>query len=212
MIHEVMKGDEPVRRPRRRAEETRQDILTTAEDLFRERGIGRCSIADIAHQLQMSPANVFKHFGSKTQWADAICDRHINRMIDRFALLRDPAPAPQKLGIVVRKLMEAHLSDIRENPYLFEMILVMSDADLPSGRHYKDLVNSLFTEVIREGLDSGVYQCREDPALLSTIVSAAFMSVLHPLLLAKTDADELHERCEGLINLVNAALQNPLAK
>ncbi|MFN7104142.1 MAG: TetR family transcriptional regulator [Pseudorhizobium sp.] len=200
-----------MRRTRRKAEETRQDILSTAEDLFREKGIGRCSIADIANELQMSPANVFKHFSSKTQLADAICDRHINRMIDRFALLNDPAPAPEKLGIVVRKLMEAHLSDIRENPYLFEMIFLMSDADLPSGRHYKNLIDTLFGEVLKEGVAAGVYTCG-DPEHLRSTVAAAFSGILHPVFLIKTSPAELKERCEGLIDLVNAALQNPLAK
>lgn len=200
-----------IRRPRQKAEETRQDILATAEDLFRERGIGRCSIADIASELKMSPANVFKHFGSKTQLADAICDRHIHRMIDRFALLTDPAPAPAKLEIVVRKLMEAHQGDIQESPYLFEMILLMSDTDLPSGRHYKALINSLFTDVIKDGVAAGVYHC-PDPERTGSAVAAAFASVFHPVFLAKTDPAELSERCEGLIDLVNAALQNPLAK
>lgn len=200
-----------VRRPRQKAEETRQEILATAEDLFREKGIGRCSIADIASELKMSPANVFKHFGSKTQLADAICDRHIHRMIDRFSLLTDPAPAPAKLGIVVRKLMAAHQADIQESPYLFEMILLMSDADLPSGRHYKALINSLFTDVIKDGVAAGVYHCR-DPERTGSAVAAAFSSVFHPVFLAKTDPTELSERCEGLTDLVNAALQNPLAK
>lgn len=199
------------RRPRRKAEETRQDILATAEDLFRERGLGRCSIADIANELQMSPANVFKHFGSKTQLADAICDRHINRMIDRFALLKDPAPAPDKLGIVTRKLMEAHLRDIQESPYLFEMILLMSDADLPSGHHYKALIDSLFLEVIQEGVASGIYHC-DDPEKTASAVAAAFASILHPVLLAKTEPNLLQERRQGLVDLINAALQNPLAK
>lgn len=200
-----------MRRPRQKAEETRQDILATAEDLFRERGIGRCSVADIANELQMSPANVFKHFGSKTQLADAICDRHIRRMIDRFELLKDPAPAPEKLGIVVRRLMDAHLSDIQQNPYLFEMILMMSDSDLPSARHYKTLIDSLFVEVIQEGVEAGVYHC-ESPKDVSSDVAAAFSAVLHPVLLARASADELHRRCQGLVSLVNAALQNPLAK
>ena len=200
-----------MRRTRRKAEETRQDILSTAEDLFREKGIDRCSIADIANALQMSPANVFKHFGSKTQLADAICDRHIHRMIDRFALLNDPAPAPEKLGIVVRRLMEAHLSDIRENPYLFEMILLMSDADLPSGRRYKQLIDTLFCEVIKEGVEAGIYQC-SDPDRLAPTVAAAFSGVLHPVFLIKTDPAALQERCEGLIQLIGTALQNPLAK
>lgn len=200
-----------MKRPRRKAEDTREDILRTAEALFRERGIAKCAIADVAGALSMSPANIFKHFGSKAALADAICDRHINHMIGRFASLDEAAPAPQRLAIVVRRLMEAHLQDIRDNPYLFEMIFIMSEADRPSGQHYKALIESLFVDLLRHGVESGVYQC-SDVENTSRYVAAAFASVLHPVLLAKSGEDELHDRCDGLANLVNAALQNPLVK
>jgi len=200
-----------VRRPRRKAEETREDILSTAETLFRERGIAKCSIADIAHALHMSPANIFKHFHSKAALVDTICDRHISHMIGRFKTLDEPAPAPERLAIVVRRLMEAHLQDIRENPFLFEMIFLMSEADLPSGHHYKELIEALFVDLIRQGVESGAYKCA-DPQAIGGHVAAAFASVLHPVLLAKSDEAELYDRCEGLAKLVNAALQNPLVK
>lgn len=199
------------RRPRRKAEETRQDILAAAEALFRQRGIAKSSIADIAHELAMSPANVFKHFQSKTVLVDAICDRHISRMIERFKTFEDPAPAPERLALVVHKLMEAHLRDIRENPFFLEMIFVMSDTDLKSGQHYGELIEGLFLELIRHGVESGVYRCGDCEAA-SRYVAAAFASVLHPVFLARTSEDELGERCKGIAGLVNAALQNPLAK
>lgn len=199
------------RRPRRKAEETRHDILAAAEALFRQRGIAKSSIADIAHKLAMSPANVFKHFQSKTVLVDAICDRHISRMIERFKTFEDPAPAPERLAFVVHKLMEAHLRDIRENPFFLEMIFVMSDTDLKSGQHYRELIEGLFLELIRHGVESGIYRCSDSEAA-SRYVAAAFASVLHPVFLAHTSEDELGERCKGIAGLVNAALQNPLAK
>ncbi len=200
-----------VRRPRRKAEETREDILNTAEAMFRERGIAKCSIADVAQALSMSPANVFKHFHSKSALADAICERHVSRMIGRFENLHETAPAPQRLEIVVRKLMEAHLQDLRDNPYLFEMIFIMSEADLPSGHRYKELIDALFTELVRHGTETGVYRC-DDLVATSRYVAAAFASVLHPALLVKSNAEELRDRCAGLAKLVNAALQNQLVK
>nr|CAD6438211.1 TetR/AcrR family transcriptional regulator [Rhizobium sp. Q54] len=200
-----------MRRQRRKAEETREDILATAETLFRQRGVAKSSIADIAHELGMSPANVFKHFGSKAVLVDAICDRHISRMIERFTPFDEPLPAPDRLARVACKLMEAHLQDLRENPFFLEMIFVMSDADLPSGRHYEELVQNLFRDLIRQGVESGVYHCG-DCAETSRHVAAAFVSVLHPVFLVNSGEEELRQRCAGIAALVNAALQNPLEK
>jgi TetR/AcrR family transcriptional repressor of the ameABC operon len=199
------------RRTRRRAEETRDDILAAAEDMLRRKGLGDFSIADLAGELGMSPANVFKHFRSKSALADAICDRHVIRMIGRFKAFDEPGHATERLANAVRKLMEAHLADIRENPFLFEMLVVMSEADLPSGRHYKQLIDDLFADLVRDGVASGAYTCDPDSEIARQ-VGSAFASVLHPVFLLHASEAELQERCRGLSALVNAALQNALAK
>lgn len=200
-----------MRKPRRKAEETREDILRTADTLFREKGIGKSSIADIAHVLGMSPANVFKHFGSKTALVDAICDRHITHMIGRFDTLDTPAPPPEKLGLTVRRLMQAHMEDIRENTFFLEMIFLVAKTELESGFHYRRLIEDLFFRLIQDGVDAGVYHCT-DCRKTSRHVAASFASVLHPVFLAHETQAELDERLNGLVALANAALQSPLAK
>ena len=69
------------RRPRKSAEETREEILNTAERLFRTHGFARVAIADIAAELSMSPANVFKHFRTKASLVDAIATRAIEETV-----------------------------------------------------------------------------------------------------------------------------------
>ncbi len=200
-----------MRKPRRKAEETREDILRTADALFRERGIAKSSIADIAQELGMSPANVFKHFHSKTVLVDAICDRHITHMIGRFDTVDTPAPAPEKLGIVVRRLMQAHLQDISENPFFLEMIFLVTKTELESGFHYRHLIEELFFNLIKDGVEADVYHC-SDCRSVSRHVAASFASVLHPVFLAHQTEAELDERLNGIVALINAALQSPLAK
>jgi AcrR family transcriptional regulator len=45
--------------------DVRGRILTTAERLFREIGYHKTTVADIARELRMSPANVYRYFDSK---------------------------------------------------------------------------------------------------------------------------------------------------
>ena len=45
--------------------DVRERILTTAERLFREIGYQKTTVADIARDLRMSPANVYRFFDSK---------------------------------------------------------------------------------------------------------------------------------------------------
>ncbi len=200
-----------MRRPRRRAEDTREEILTTAERLFGENGIAGCSIAHIAQALSMSPANVFKHFHSKVALANAICDRHIDRMIERLQDLDMAGPAPQRLHCMAHRLMDAHLASLEDSPYMLEMIFLLTETAMNSGQRYKDILDGLFLDLIQYGIATGVYFSR-DPQRSSRALAGAFASVLHPVFLAHTPVEELRQRCDEIVDLVNCGLQNPLAK
>ncbi|MGN7295332.1 TetR family transcriptional regulator [Rhizobium sp. SAFR-030] len=200
-----------MRRPRKRAEDTKAEILATAERLFGERGVSGCSIAHIAQALSMSPANVFKHFHSKVALADEICERQIDRMMLRLEAFDSDAPAPERLRIVVRRLMESHLASLEDSPYMLEMIFLLSGTELKSGHRYKEMLEQLFLDLVRHGIDAGIYRA-DDLQKTSRAVSGAFASVLHPVFLANTPLPDLLQRSDELVDLVNAALQNPLAK
>src|SRR3954453_8010978 len=45
--------------------DTRERILVVAERLFRQIGYQKTTVADIAKELRMSPANVYRFFASK---------------------------------------------------------------------------------------------------------------------------------------------------
>jgi len=45
--------------------DTRERILVVAERLFRQIGYQKTTVADIAKELRMSPANVYRFFESK---------------------------------------------------------------------------------------------------------------------------------------------------
>ena len=58
-----------------RADDTRVRIMDAAEALFRRLGFGKTAVADIAAELRMSPANVYRFFSSKNAIVEAICQR-----------------------------------------------------------------------------------------------------------------------------------------
>jgi len=55
--------------------DARARILVTAERLFREIGYRKITVADIARLLKMSPANVYRFFGSKRAIQEAVARR-----------------------------------------------------------------------------------------------------------------------------------------
>src|SRR6476660_299060 len=50
-------------------------ILDCAERLFRHYGYGKTNVADIARELGMSTANIYRFFASKVEIHQAVCGR-----------------------------------------------------------------------------------------------------------------------------------------
>jgi TetR/AcrR family transcriptional repressor of the ameABC operon len=195
------------RRPRRKAEETREDILSMAEMLFRERGFVAVSIADIAGALRMSPANVFKHFRSKVALVDAIAGRHLDDAAERFAAVDGNLPPREQLLRFILRLLESHLQDIQKNPYIFEMVLSTIEAKLEAGNRYRARIEAKLGEIIHEGMAEGRYHCRDAGSAAHTVADV-LACVLHPVLIARDDKETLVRRAEKIVCFVDAALQN----
>jgi TetR/AcrR family transcriptional repressor of the ameABC operon len=198
-------GDGMARRPRRKAEETREDILSMAELLFRQRGFVAVSIADIATALGMSPANVFKHFHAKIALVDAIAERHLSDVADRF--VPDDLPPREQLLRFVLRLLDSHLEDIQQNPYIFEMVLMSIEAKIEAGKRYREKVIDRLEAIIRQGVAEGRYRCTDINRAANTVADV-LSSVLHPVLIAREDRDILVERAGQIVNFADAALQN----
>lgn len=204
-------GRPPPRRARRSAEETRRDILNKAEELFRQRGFGAVAIADIAAALCMSPANVFKHFSSRNALVDAIALEQIGLFEREIHLLDKNHPPVERLRHLARTLMSKHHQDLNDNPYILEMILLTAKQDLKCGDYYKTVITSRLAEIIQDGVADGIYPIAELSMQPETVLHA-LTSVIHPVLIAREDIDNLATRCDELVRLIDAGLRNPLAK
>ena len=80
------------------SDEARARILDAAEEQFRRVGYHRTSVADIAAELGMSPANIYRFFPSRDAINESICGRVVNEVVDMaFAIARTNAPAMEKL-------------------------------------------------------------------------------------------------------------------
>src|SRR5664279_4368912 len=53
--------------------DARQLIVEVAERLFRQIGFQKTTVSDIARELHMSPANVYRFFTAKSEINEAVC-------------------------------------------------------------------------------------------------------------------------------------------
>src|SRR3979411_3296461 len=77
-----------------RPDDTRARIMEAAEALFRRLGFAKTAVADIAAELGMSPANVYRFFPSKNAIVEAICRHCLSDVEERaWKVARSKAPA-----------------------------------------------------------------------------------------------------------------------
>ncbi|OYY95864.1 MAG: hypothetical protein B7Y41_00840 [Hydrogenophilales bacterium 28-61-23] len=78
------------RRTKEAAQETRTHLLDTAEIVFREKGVTRTSLSDIASAAGVTRGAIYWHFENKADLFLAMCDRATLPLEAMFGRVADP--------------------------------------------------------------------------------------------------------------------------
>src|SRR5579871_6902568 len=90
-------------------EETRERILTAAEELFRRIGYYKTTVGDIAQALGMSSANIYRFFPSKNGIVEGLCAKILGALLaEATAAANAPGAPSQRVFNVLIKLHRHH--------------------------------------------------------------------------------------------------------
>src|SRR3979411_3053437 len=90
-------------------DDTRARIMETAETLFRRLGFAKTTVADIAGELKMSPANVYRFFSAKNAIIEAICQRCLGELEEKaWAVARSRGSAAERIERLVLETLTYH--------------------------------------------------------------------------------------------------------
>src|SRR5215472_15222965 len=92
-----------------RSDDTKARIMDAAEMLFRRLGFAKTAVADIAGELGMSPANVYRFFPSKNAIVEAICQRCLAEVEDKaWAVARGRGSAADRMERMILDIFTYH--------------------------------------------------------------------------------------------------------
>src|SRR2546423_11459121 len=98
---------------RTKPDDTRERIMETAEALFRRLGFAKTAVADIAAELKMSPANIYRFFESKNAIVEAICRRCLSEVEEKaWAVASSKTSAAQRLERLVLEILAYHQENL----------------------------------------------------------------------------------------------------
>jgi len=169
--------------PGQREQDTRKLIVATAERLFRTLGYQKTTVGDVAKELSMSPANVYRFFDSKADLRDAV-GRHLMGEVEAAvaAIADADGPAGERLRaafLCMGKMnQERYLSDHK----MHEMIAVALDEAWGMVVEHIGVLEGLLARICADGIASGEFRM-SDPVAAARYVKTAMVSFCHPQLL-----------------------------
>ncbi len=101
-------------------EDTYKLIVEVAERLFQEIGSRKTTVADIAREIGMSPANVYRFLAAKSEIKEAVCQNllgEIETEAEKIAASRDTAA--QKLRNLIGTVETTHFKQYVRNRKLY---------------------------------------------------------------------------------------------
>ena len=164
---------------RTKPDDTRARIVETAEALFRRLGFAKTAVADIAAELQMSPANVYRFFPSKTAIVQAICQRCLSEVEEAaWAIARSKAPASQRLERLILEILAYHKENLLTEQRVNDIVLVAIEHNWDDIRAHKAALRNVVELILRDGIEAGEFEA-VDPRTTAELIMRSTVG-LHP--------------------------------
>jgi AcrR family transcriptional regulator len=166
-------------------DDTRARIMETAEALFRRLGFAKTAVADIAAELKMSPANVYRFFASKNAIVEAICRRCLSQVEEKaWAAARAKGTAGQRIERLVLEILAYHKENLLIEHRVNEMVLFAMDHMWDTIRAHKEVMRNVTELILRDGIESGEFEPVE-PRATADLIMRSVLSFTHPVLVGQ---------------------------
>jgi AcrR family transcriptional regulator len=182
-------------------------ILDCAERLFRHYGYAKTTVADVAKDLGMSTANIYRFFASKVEIHQAVCGRMLE-MGYQMALdiARQPISAADRLRAYVHGQYKMTLETMLDEQKVHEMVIIAIERDWHVIEKHVDRIHDIIAGIIAEGIAAGEFVA-QDPQIASKCFGAATVTLCHPQMVAQCLAKENRAMPDDLIEYAIRALK-----
>jgi AcrR family transcriptional regulator len=164
-------------------------ILDEAERLFRHYGYSKTNVADIARELGMSPANIYRFFASKTKIHEALAERMlVAREVALFEISQRPISASERLTLFVIGEYKATVAQMIGECKVHEMVTVALEEHWSVIDRHLHRITEILSRIIAEGMRSGEFAL-DDPMKAARCFKACVISVCHPVVVSQCRLD-----------------------
>jgi AcrR family transcriptional regulator len=165
--------------------DTRERILVVAERLFRQIGYQKTTVADIAKELRMSPANVYRFFESKKAIHEGVA-RGLMGGVEEAAqkIAAAPGPATARLRDLMTTIHRMNSERYVGDAKLHDMVAIAMEESWDVCVAHMELIASTIGVVIAQGVASGEFHVTDVP-LAAHCACTAMIRFFHPQMIAQ---------------------------
>ena len=176
--------------PKTKPDDTRDRIMDVADRLFRQLGFAKTTVADIAAELDMSPANVYRFFASKNAIVEAICRRCLAELDERaWEIARSRGSAAARLERLILEILAYHKANLLTDKRVNDIVLIAIEDSWDAIEAHKEIIRSVVELIIRDGIAAGEFE-KVDPAETSQLLMRSLVAFVHPVLISQCLTDE----------------------
>ena len=166
-------------------DDTRARIVETAEALFRRLGFAKTAVADIAAELGMSPANIYRFFSSKNAIVDAICQRCLNELDSKvWAVARSHGAAAARMEELFVEIFRYHRDNLITEQRVHDMVLAAMENNWAAIEAHLEMMRAVIEKILRDGIEKGEFE-PVDARDTSVLIKRAMVRFCHPSMVAE---------------------------
>ena len=172
-----------------KGKDTRRLIVEVAERLFRQLGFQKTTVADIARELHMSPANVYRFFGAKSEINAAVCMDLLGKIeAEAGKIAASRGTAVHRMRNLVASVEKAHSKLYMSDRELHELIEAAVTENWAIMREHNHRMIGMLEQIIASGMTAGEFR-PGDAALAARLVNTACIRFCHPRLMAEYEQE-----------------------
>ena len=184
-------------------ESNRQRILDAAEGRFRTYGFGKTTMAEIAEDVDMSAANLYRYFENKQDIAGACAQRCMGERLQalRSAVRTPSKSAAERLRLLVSTMLDHTHERASDDKKINELVEIVA-------RERRDIIDAkvqsecaLIAEILSYGNERGEFDI-EDVIATSRAVHCALTLFDVPLFMPLFSREEFGRLADGVLALL----------
>ncbi len=190
--------------------DTRERILVVAERLFRQIGYQKTTVADIAKELRMSPANVYRFFDSKKSIHEGVARGLMGEVeVEAQRIAHTGGTAATRLRELMKTIHRMNAERYVGDNKLHEMVAIAMEEDWDVCVAHMELITETIGSVIAEGATTGEFEVADIP-LAAMCACSGMIRFFHPQMIAQC-ANKPGPSIDQMIDFIIAGL-SPRAK